>query len=135
LAAIDYQRAWTESFQEKGGTFNQIVKKGDLDRFITRIGLNSKYQYSTYLNFTTRLQYGFLAGGDTRAAIRSSFAGTTPVMNLSGVNLGRNQFNLGIGGEWFLDELKCLKFFGDYDLDFGKRHAAQTGQLGLVVSW
>ncbi|MDR0335484.1 MAG: autotransporter domain-containing protein, partial [Planctomycetaceae bacterium] len=132
-AALDYQRSWSYSFTEQGGNFGQSVRKGNADRFIGRVGLDSKYRYSHYFNLLTRLQAGYLVGGDTHTSIRSSFTGTTPVMTLHGIDLGRTQFNLGIGGEWFVDEIKSLKFFGNYDLDFGKRHAMQTLQLGLLV--
>jgi hypothetical protein len=132
-AALDYQRSWAYSFQEQGGLFNQSVRKGHMDRFIGRFGVDSKIHYSDYVNILTRLQYGYLIGGDTHASIRSSFTGTSPVMNLRGIDLGRSQFNIGIGGEWFVDEIKCLKFFGNYDIDFGKRYAMQTFQLGVNV--
>jgi autotransporter-associated beta strand protein/predicted outer membrane repeat protein len=134
-AALDYQRSWTYSFTEQGGLFGQSVRKGDADRFIGRVGLDSKFRYSNALNILTRLQAGYLVGGDTHTRIRSSFTGTTPVMSLHGVDLGRTQLNLGIGGEWFVDEIKSLKFFGNYDLDFGKRHAMQTLQLGAHVTF
>ncbi|MDR2437961.1 MAG: autotransporter outer membrane beta-barrel domain-containing protein, partial [Planctomycetaceae bacterium] len=134
-AALDYQRSWAYSFIEEGGTFGQSVRKGDADRFIGRFGVDSKYRYSNYVNILTRLQYGYLIGGDTHTSIRSSFTGTTPVMTLHGIDLGKSQFNLGIGGEWFVDEIKSLKFFGNYDIDFGKRHAMQTAQIGVNVIW
>jgi outer membrane autotransporter protein len=133
--ALDYQRSWTYSFKEQGGNFGQSVKKGDADRFIGRLGLDSKLRYSNYVNILTRLQFGYLVGGDTHTSIRSSFTGTTPVMTLRGIDLGRSQFNVGIGGEWFVDEIKSLKFFGNYDIDFGKRHAMQTAQIGINVTF
>ncbi|MDR3198829.1 MAG: autotransporter outer membrane beta-barrel domain-containing protein, partial [Planctomycetaceae bacterium] len=133
--ALDYQRSWAYSFNEQGGQLSQSVRKGDADRFIGRFGVDSKFRYSNNVNFLTRLQYGYLVGGDTHTSIRSSFAGTKPVMTLHGIDLGRSQFNVGIGGEWFVDEIQSLKFFGNYDIDFGKRHAMQTAQLGVNVTF
>ena len=52
-------------------------------------------------------------------------------MGLRGVNLGRNQFNVGLGGEWKLTNRTRL--FGDYDFDLGDRSTAR--QFGVVTNW
>jgi uncharacterized protein with beta-barrel porin domain len=134
LIAIDFQKAWTDGFNTPDTA--QKIDKSTLDQTVLRIGLNSKFQPTELLNFRTRLQYGVQLGGDLYGSARTAFAANlTESRVLTGVNLGRNMFNVGIGTDIYSSNSKRLKLFADYDLDLGERSTAHTGQLGFVTTW
>ena len=95
-----------------------------------RIGLNSQYG-----NLRTRLQYGYQVGGEEYGTSKSIINGTTQTFR--GVNLGRNTFNAGIGGDLPLTRniRRNARLFADYDFDLGERATAHTGQIGFVGKW
>jgi hypothetical protein len=134
LIAIDFQKAWTDQFITPDT--RQIVAKNSLDQISLRFGLNSKFQPTDLLNFRTRLQYGVQVGGDLYGSVKTSFS-TSPTKTgtLTGVNLGRNKFNIGIGSDVYTSISKRTKLFADYDLEFGKHSIAHTGQFRLVTQW
>jgi uncharacterized protein with beta-barrel porin domain len=86
---------------------------------------------SQFGNLRTRLQYGYQVGGEEYGTSNSIIGGTTQTFR--GVNLGRNTFNAGIGGD--LPLTRNTRLFADYDFDLGERSAAHTGQIGFVGKW
>jgi hypothetical protein len=133
LFAVDFQKSWSDGFTIADTA--QKIDKNSLDQTVLRIGLNSKFQPADRLNFRTRLQYGVQVGGDLYGSARTSFVGTPNESRvLTGVNLGRNMFNVGIGTDIYT-VTKRTRLFADYDLDLGERSTAHTAQLGIVTTW
>ncbi len=56
-------------------------------------------------------------------------------MNLRGVDLGPDTFNVGIGGQAYLNNKRSTLLFGDYDYDAGSRNFSSTVQLGITSMW
>ncbi|MDR3108999.1 MAG: autotransporter outer membrane beta-barrel domain-containing protein, partial [Planctomycetaceae bacterium] len=104
----------------------QRVDTDSLDQTVLRVGVNSQFG-----NLRTRLQYGYQVGGEEYGTSNSIIGGTTQTFR--GVNLGRNTFNAGIGGD--LPLTRNTRLFADYDFDLGERSAAHTGQIGFVGKW
>jgi autotransporter-associated beta strand protein/predicted outer membrane repeat protein len=128
LIAVDFQKSWSDDFTVNVlpvGT-TQRIANDSLDQTVLRFGVNSQYG-----NLRTRLQYGYQVGGELYGTSRSIIGGTTQTFR--GVNLGRNTFNAGIGGDIPLTSNTLL--FADYDFDLGERATAHTGQAGFVAKW
>jgi outer membrane autotransporter protein len=127
LLAVDFQKSWSDDF-----TVNvlpglaQRIDNDSLDQTVLRIGLNSQFG-----NLRTRLQYGYQVGGEEYGMSRSIIGSTTQTFR--GVNLGRNTFNAGIGGD--IPLTRNTRLFADYDFDLGERTTAHTGQIGFVGKW
>jgi uncharacterized protein with beta-barrel porin domain len=79
----------------------------------------------------TRLQYGYQVAGDLYGVSKSIIGGSTQTFR--GVNLGRNTFNAGIGGD--IPLTKSSRLFADYDFNLGERSTSHTGQIGFVTNW
>jgi autotransporter-associated beta strand protein len=134
LVAVDFQKAWTDGFITNDTA--QKIDKSSLDQVVLRIGMNSKFRPKEFLNFRTRLQYGALISGDKYGNVRTSFLNKpTESRVLTGVNLGRNMFNIGVGFDIYDSKFKNSRFFADYDFDLGERSTAHSGQLGIAIAW
>ncbi|MDR1925507.1 MAG: autotransporter outer membrane beta-barrel domain-containing protein, partial [Planctomycetaceae bacterium] len=126
LAAIDIQKVWADGVTIPNAITPINISSRTLDQTILRFGINSNYQ-----NLRTKLQYGYQIGGDSFASSKVSFVGGTTNRVLTGVNLGRHNFNAGLGGDFKIGKRTSL--FVDYDFDLGERATAHTGQVGAVV--
>jgi hypothetical protein len=144
LFAIDFQKAWMDGFTTHATATNndttnntaQKIDKSSLDQIVLRFGMNSKFQPKEFLSFRTRLQYGVLVNGDKYGSAKTSFlANPTESRVLTGVNLGRNMFNIGVGLNIYDSKFKHSRFFADYDFDLGERATAHSGQLGIAIAW
>ncbi len=137
LMAVDFQKAWIDGFTETPPSPSQIsVAKSDVDQTVLRVGFNSKYAKGERINIRSQLQYGYQVGGDTQGATLTSLAvNPGDSRMLTGVNLGRNMFNAGIGSDLLLTTGKRTRLFMDYDFDLGERATAHTGQLGCSTIW
>jgi autotransporter-associated beta strand protein len=134
LFAIDFQNAWMDGFTANDTA--QKIDKSEIDQIVLRFGMNSKFQPKEFLSFRTRLQYGVLISGDTYGAVRTSYLSNPDESRmLTGVNRGRNMFNVGVGLNIYDCKFKHSRFFADYDFDLSERSTAHTGQLGLVIGW
>jgi hypothetical protein len=134
LVAVDFQKAWINGFTAEDTA--QKINHSKLDQIVLRMGLNSKFQPKEFVNFRTRLQYGVQVGGETYGSVRTSFL-TNPSESrtLTGVNLGRNMFNAGVGFDIYSNKFKHLRLFADYDFDLGERSTAHTGHIGIVTTF
>ena len=131
--AIDFQGVQTDAFAETGSAFRQVYEKSELNRTVLRFGLNTQWRMTDRVRLDTRLQYGRQVGGTDTPSIRGVFAESsvaTP-MTFHGVNLGRDQLNVGVGGRYFLTNAKRSLVYGNYDLDRGNRSLAHTAELGF----
>ncbi|MDR2117739.1 MAG: autotransporter domain-containing protein, partial [Planctomycetaceae bacterium] len=134
IIAADFQKAWTEEFTV--ANTQQLIAKNSLDQMILRIGLNSKFQPTEHLNLRTRLQYGIQVSGDLYATTRTSFlANPSQTQTLTGVNLGRNMLNVGLGSDLILGNNKRIRLFVDYDFNLGNKSTAHSGQLGIITTF
>jgi autotransporter-associated beta strand protein len=134
LFAVDFQKAWTDGFTTNDTA--QKINKSEMDQIVLRFGMNSKFQPKEFLSFRTRLQYGVLIGGDTYGAIQTSYlSNPRESRTLTGVNLGRNMFNVGVGLNIYDSKFKHSQFFADYDFDLSERSTAHTGQIGIAIAW
>jgi outer membrane autotransporter protein len=135
IVGLDYQAVWTDGFTENGtGPSAQRIDSACLDRLVLRTGMNSKLRMTNSLDFNARLQYGYQAAGTRAGNVNSVFVATPdlPAMNLRGVDLGCNQWNVGAGFQRYFGVTKRAYLHGNYDFDRGDRSASHTGQLGLV---
>ena len=138
LVGVDYQVAWTDGFAERGtGASAQVIDSANLDQLVIRTGLNSKVRMNCRFDLNARLQYGCQIAGKTYGSVNSVFASapSSPVMNLRGVDLGRNQLNTGVGFQRYFGTAKRAYLFGDYAFDCGERTTAHTGQVGLICAF
>lgn len=139
LFALDYQQSWTDGFKENGRAWSdaQSFDNGAVGRFVMRAGVNTKIELTEHAKLRTRFQYGYVIAGETNGKVDARFIASdmSPTMVLRGVNVGRNQLNIGIGGEWELDWTNRVRFFIDYDYDYGDRSNAHSGQGGFIVGW
>lgn len=137
LFAVDFQKAWIDGFTESTSDVSQIsVAKNDIGQTVLRFGLNSKYATGEGFNLRTRLQYGVQVGGNTQGrALTSLVVNPGESRMLTGVNLGRNTFNVGIGGDYRIGMNRRTRIFADYDFDLGEKATAHTGQVGFVTNW
>ncbi|MDR2705060.1 MAG: autotransporter domain-containing protein, partial [Planctomycetaceae bacterium] len=134
LFAIDFQKAWADGFTAQDTA--QKIDRSKLDQMVLRMGLNSKFQPKDFVHFRTRLQYGVQVNGETYGSAKTSFLSNPgESRTLTGVNLGRNMFNVGVGFDLYSTKSKNVRIFADYDFDLGERSNAHTGQLGLVTTW
>jgi hypothetical protein len=134
LFAVDFQKAWSDNFIAADTA--QKIERSSVGQTVLRIGLNSKFQSSDMINFRTRLQYGVQIGGDLYGAVRTSFLSNPgESRTLTGVNLGRNMFNVGVGIDIRNIKSQHSRLFADYDLDLGERSTAHTAQLGIVTTF
>jgi autotransporter-associated beta strand protein len=134
LFAIDFQKAWMDGFTTNDTA--QKINKSEMDQIVLRFGMNSQFQPKEFLSFRTRLQYGVLLSGDTYGTVRTSYLSNPSESRiLTGVNLGRNMFNVGAGLNIYDSKFKHSRFFADYDFDLSERATAHTGQFGLVIAW
>jgi hypothetical protein len=134
LFAVDFQKAWSDGFVAADTA--QKIEKSSAGQTMLRMGLNAKYQLSGIMNFRTRLQYGVQVGGEVYGSVRTSFLSNPgESRTLTGVNLGRNIFNAGVGIDIYNTKSKHSRLFADYDIDLGERSTAHTAQLGLVTTW
>ncbi|MDR2114968.1 MAG: autotransporter-associated beta strand repeat-containing protein, partial [Planctomycetaceae bacterium] len=134
LFAVDFQKAWMKGFTT--ADTNQVVAKSTLGQTVLRIGLNSKFQPTDHIHFRTRLQYGIQVGGEVFSSVRTSYLNNPNQSRiLTGVNLGRNMLNVGIGTDIYLSRTKRFRLFANYDFDFGERSTAHTGQFGFLTTW
>ncbi|MDR3108533.1 MAG: autotransporter domain-containing protein [Planctomycetaceae bacterium] len=132
LVAFDYQQSWTDAFTIGGNglVLPQDIDKGNLSKSVLRVGLNGQFS-----NIRTRLQYGYMVGGDEFGASNVTYrVPSSPSVSrvLTGVNVGRSFANIGLGGDL---NLGAFRVFADYDFDFGERRTAHTGQIGVDVKW
>jgi uncharacterized protein with beta-barrel porin domain len=128
LFAIDFQKAWSDGFNVNVSNIPLTVSNSDIEQTILRVGINSSYK-----NFRSRLQYGYLVGGDLRGISRASITGGTNNRLITGANLGRHNLNVGLGGDFKIS--KNTKLFADYDFDLGENSTAHTGQFGLMIAF
>ncbi|MDR2117341.1 MAG: autotransporter domain-containing protein [Planctomycetaceae bacterium] len=128
LAAIDFQKAWSDGFRVNVAELPLSVGKSDIEQTVLRIGLNASYK-----NLRTRLQYGYQVAGDLAGVSRTTIVGGNNNRVLTGANLGRNNLNLGFGGDFKIG--KHTKIFGDYDFNLGENSTAHTGQFGLALTF
>ncbi|MDR1484234.1 MAG: autotransporter outer membrane beta-barrel domain-containing protein, partial [Planctomycetaceae bacterium] len=125
LAALDFQKSWTDGFNVNVSGLPLSVGKSDLEQTILRFGINAGYK-----NLRTRLQYGYQVSGDLYGISRTSI-GANNTRPITGANLGRNTLNIGFGGDFKIG--KRTKLFADYDFDLGEHANAHTGQFGFVT--
>jgi autotransporter-associated beta strand protein len=134
LFAVDFQKAWMKGFTI--ADTNQVIEKSEIDQFVLRIGLNSKFQPANLLDFRTRLQYSIQVGGDQYGSVKTSYLhNPTHNRTLTSVNLGRNMLNVGVGTDLYISNNKCTRIFGDYDFDLREHSLAHTGQFGIITTW
>ncbi|MDR1269893.1 MAG: autotransporter outer membrane beta-barrel domain-containing protein [Planctomycetaceae bacterium] len=134
LFAVDFQKAWSDNFIAADTA--QKIERSSVGQTVLRIGLNSKFQSSDMINLRTRLQYGVQIGGNLYGAVRTSFLSNPgESRTLTGVNLGRNMFNVGVGFDIRNIKSQHSRLFADYDLDLGERSTAHTAQLGIVTTF
>ncbi|MDR1141918.1 MAG: autotransporter outer membrane beta-barrel domain-containing protein [Planctomycetaceae bacterium] len=123
LIALDFQKAWSDGFNVNVANIPLAIKKGDIDQTVLRIGINSNYK-----NLRTRLQYGYQVAGDCYGIAQTSITGGNRI--LSGVHLGRHTLNVGLGGDFSINNR--TKLFVDYDFDLGEHANTHSGQFGFV---
>ncbi|MDR2704892.1 MAG: autotransporter outer membrane beta-barrel domain-containing protein, partial [Planctomycetaceae bacterium] len=128
LAAIDFQKSWADGFNVNVARLPLAVGKSDLEQTVLRVGINSSYK-----NLRTRLQYGYQVAGDLYGTSRTSIVGGNNSRVLTGVNLGRNTLNVGLGCDFKIG--KRTKLFADYDFDLGERANSHSGQFGLAINF
>ncbi len=136
LFAVDYQKSWTDGCTDNGGMFPMTMNASQFEQLFLRVGLNSKYEMSNRFSLRSRLQYGVRVAGDDQPDATVSFVAVPGASRmLTGTDVGRNVFNAGLGGDWYLSSTKRTRLFADYDLDLGERAIAHTAQAGFVAVW
>jgi outer membrane autotransporter protein len=128
LVAVDFQQSWSDGFNLNISGIPLSISNSDMKQTVLRAGINS-----TYKNFRSKLQYGYLVGGDLYGLSRASITDGTNSRVITGVNLGRHNLNIGFGGDFKIS--KTAKLFADYDLDLGENSTAHTGQVGLMIAF
>ena len=136
VLGLDYQRAESEAFTEKGPANNQRVGKADHELLTARIGIAAQAQ-TDKARWQARLDYGRHLNDQNRPEITSRFTASpgSPSMNLYGVETGRDYVEAGIGFEVALDAKKKVSLFGDYGYRHASHEKAHAGRLGISMKW
>ncbi|MDR2438296.1 MAG: autotransporter domain-containing protein [Planctomycetaceae bacterium] len=134
--AADYQQARTEDFIEtKSDLLQYHFKNSNIDQFIIRFGLNSRWNVSKNIDWETRLQYGRRLDNNKGTQIQSTIADSSAApMRLYGVNGGRDLFNFGFGGQYRFGKSDRITAFGHYDFDRWNRSKSHTAELGFFLN-
>ncbi len=56
-------------------------------------------------------------------------------MLMRGVDVGPDTFNIGVGGQIFLNCRHSAVLFGDYDYEVGPKAYSQYVRLGISTMW
>ncbi len=134
---FDVQTMSTSGFAESDGKYGQRISGNDLQRSMFNLGLNSHWRVNDWATIDGRLLYGRQIVGESHGDVDARFLAAPggPAMNLRGVDLGPDTFNVGIGGQAYLNNKRSTLLFGDYDYDAGSRNFSSTVQLGITSMW
>ena len=139
LMALDYEVAWQNGFSESGGITALNYGGTSVERLIFRTGVNAAYDFSYRLSLLGHLQYAHQLSNLTYARSSSQFAAAqlpnSPGMEVWETNLGHGYVNLGIGGQWFLNEKQTSLLHFGYDADFWTKMATHSGMIGFTHVW
>ena len=138
LMALDYEQTWMRGYREQGGESAQIYDKATLARTMLRIGLNGDFNLRNGLSLNGRIQYGTQLNNREHSAhgVRFVNGGTDQYKaDIWSSRIGRDYLNLGLGGNWQLDESGSRFVFVNYDAKWYERATMHLGEVGLVRKW
>lgn len=134
---FDVQSVATNTFNEHGSDYSMRVGRSDMQRSMFNIGLNSHWRVNDWATIDGRLMYSRRLSDDTFGEVSTVFlaAPDSPAMRIRGVDVGRDAFNVGIGGQAYLNTKRSVILFGDYDYDVGPKSFSSSIQFGFISMW
>ena len=142
LMALDFEQTWMRGYRERGNgeTVSAALNYdgGTLERMMFRIGLGGDFALNNGLTLNARMQYGTQLNGREYAVHGVRFASGLTEMESAkiwGSRIGRDYLNLGLGGNWQLDNRGNRFLFVNYDAKMYDRATLHAGEAGFVTKW
>jgi uncharacterized protein with beta-barrel porin domain len=137
LAAVDYEKAWIDGYQESNGLTALIYDSAEMERLTLRAGLEAEYNWHDKAALKARAQYGFHLVGGQYPEIGVRFAGSTLPnqrwADIRGVDTGRHYLNLGLGANIKVGDRENSLIYLNYDAKLNSRTVIHATEGGLEL--
>ncbi len=136
LLGLDYLLTTQQGYTEKGsgdGAYALKYDKATFDQLFLRLGVHLKKDTGRSSG-VIRLQYVYNAVGDMYPESVARFAAVSgsPVMNIRGVDLGHDYFNVGTGLNLLMNGSHVRRLAFDYDFNVSKRASIHALSLNYT---
>ena len=135
LAALDLSIVQQNSDSENpNDSFQEAIalryKNSDWTQLFGRIGVKADYSTRRW-DFNASVALSYLFAGDEAPEVKNQFLIGGSSFKVQGSNRGRTFFNVGLGGQRWLNAQKTRMLFAQYNGEYGDDTNAQTAALGL----
>lgn len=137
LAALDLNYVQQNAASEKPqNSFQEAIglhyKNSDWTQLLGRIGVKADYATRRW-DFNASASFSYLLAGDEAPTVQNRFLIGGSAFDIAGSNRGRSFFNIGLGGQRWLNKQKTRMLFVQYNGEYGDDNNAQTAALGYQV--
>jgi len=139
LLALDYEYIWQKGYTESGGLTALRFDNTRLERLMMRFGVNTKVFVNKRFDAHARIQYATQLNCTGHPRSGTHFVNATvadvPTADIWGSRVGGDHWNIGIGGERFLDGKRMTSIHFGYDADLWRHMSTHTGNVGCTHRW
>ncbi|MDR0233299.1 MAG: autotransporter domain-containing protein [Zoogloeaceae bacterium] len=139
IVAFDFERARIRGYRESAGHSALTYGNISMGRTMFRFGLEGDLTLQNGLHVRPKLQYAMQVGGQKYPSVDVRFVGGTlpnqRIADIWGSRIGRNYWNIGLGGSWKLDSRGDRMFYLNYDGKVYDRATSHTAMAAFIMKW